>query len=108
MLRGALRLVHAITIDVENLSGRGIDLEVRERMPVKREGDDDVEIIPGKVEPPWERWTPDAGAPREQRLRGGYRWKLAVPAGGKKTLKTAYEIKIAGKLELIGGNRREL
>ena len=108
MLRGALRLIHAIAIDVENLSGRAIELEVRERMPVKREGDDEVEIIPGKVEPPWERWTPDPGAPRAQRLRGGYRWKLAVPAGAKKTLKAGYEIKIAGKLELVGGNRREL
>src|SRR4029079_5521156 len=33
MLRGALRLIHAITIDVENLSTRPIDLEVRERVP---------------------------------------------------------------------------
>jgi hypothetical protein len=107
MLRGALRLVHAITIDVENLSGRSIELEVRERMPVKRDGDDEVEIIPGKVDPPWERWTPDPGAPREQRFRGGHRWKIAVPAGAKKTLRTGYEIKIAGKLELVGGNRRE-
>lgn len=107
MLRGALRLIHAITIEVDNLSGRAIDLEVRERLPVKREGDDEVEILPGKVDPPWERWTPDAGAPREQRLRGGYRWKLALPAGAKKQLEARYEIKIAGKLELVGGNRRE-
>ena len=84
-----------------------IDLEVRERLPVKREGDDDVEILPGKVDPPWERWTPDAGAPRAQRLRGAYRWKLAVPAGAKKKLEARYEIKIASKLELVGGNRRE-
>jgi len=107
MLRGALRLIHAITIDVDNLSGRAIDLEVRERLPVKREGDDEVEILPGKVDPPWERWTPDAGAPREQRLRGGHRWKLTLPAGAKKQLEARYEIKIAGKLELVGGNRRE-
>jgi uncharacterized protein (TIGR02231 family) len=107
MLRGALRLIHVVAVDIENLSGRMIELEVRERMPVKREGDDEIEIIPGKIDPPWERWTPDPGAPREQRLRGGYRWKLAVPAGAKKTLKAGYEIKIAGKLELVGGNRRE-
>ncbi|MDB4963280.1 MAG: hypothetical protein JWP01_3279 [Myxococcales bacterium] len=107
MLRGALRLVHAITIDVDNLSGRAIELEVRERLPVKRDGDDEVEITAGKIEPAWERWTPDAGAPREQRLRGGHRWKLTVPAGAKRTLRAAYEIKIAGKLELVGGNRRD-
>lgn len=107
MLRGALRLHHAITIDVENLSGRPIDLEVRERIPVVREGDDDIEVVIGKIEPAWERWTPDPGAPRDLRLRGGYRWKLAVPASTKRTLRAAYEVKIAGKLELIGGNRRE-
>ena len=67
MLRGALRLVHAVTIDVENLSPRPIDIEVRERIPVTREGDDDVEVTLGKVEPAWERWTPDADAPRESR-----------------------------------------
>src|SRR5262249_26030468 len=48
MLRGALRLVHAITIDVENLSPRPIELEVRERVPVTREGDDEVEVTMGK------------------------------------------------------------
>ena len=107
MLRGVLRLLHAITIDVENLSARPIELEVRERLPVTREGDDDVEVIVGKVEPPWERWTPDPGAPRDLRLRGGYRWTLAVPAAGKRALRASYEVKIAGKLELVGGNRRE-
>ncbi len=107
MLRGGLRLIHAITIDVENLSSRAIDLEVRERMPVVRDGDTDIEVIPGRVEPAWERWTPDATAPREQRLRGGYRWKLALPPAQKRTLRAGYEVKIAGKHELVGGNRRE-
>ncbi|MFN0247221.1 MAG: DUF4139 domain-containing protein [Kofleriaceae bacterium] len=107
MLRGGLRLVHAITIDVDNLSGRAIDLEVRERVPVTRDGDDDVEVIVGRAEPVWERWTPDPNAPREQRLRGGYRWKLSVPPSQKRTLRASYEVKIAGKHELVGGNRRE-
>jgi hypothetical protein len=107
MLRGALRLHHAVTIDVDNVSTRAIDLEVRERIPVAREGDDDIEVTVGKIEPAWERWTPDPNAPREQRLRGGHRWRLAVPAGQKRTLRAAYEVKIAGKLELVGGNRRE-
>jgi len=107
MLRGALRLHHTITIDVENVSGRSIELEVRERIPVTREGDDDVDVILGKVEPVWERWTPDPDAPRDQRLRGGHRWRLAVPAGQKRTLRALYEVKISGKAELVGGNRRE-
>jgi len=107
MLRGGLRLHHAIKIDVDNLSERAIDLEVRERLPVIREGDDDVEVIAGRVEPAWERWTPDPDAPREQRLRGGHRWRVAIPAHAQRTLRAAYDVKIAGKLELVGGNRRE-
>ena len=107
MLRGALRLHHAIAIDVENLSGRPIELEIRERIPVAREGDDDVEVTLGRIEPAWERWTPDPDAPREARLRGAYRWRVALPAGAKKTVRAAYEVKMSGKLELVGGNRRE-
>ncbi|MBA3503813.1 MAG: DUF4139 domain-containing protein, partial [Deltaproteobacteria bacterium] len=107
MLRGALRLHHAITIDVENLSGRAIEVEVRERIPVARDGDDEVEVTLKSIEPAWERWTPEAGSPHERRLRGGYRWRVAVPAGQKKQMRAGYEVKIAGKLELVGGNRRE-
>lgn len=107
MLRGALRLIHAIAIDVDNLSPRAIDLEVRERVPVTREGDDDVTVSVSKVEPPWEKWSPDGEAADEAHLRGGYRWKIAVPATTKKLLRATYEVKIAGKHELVGGNRRE-
>jgi len=107
VLRGGLRLHHAIKIDVDNLSDRAIELEVRERVPVTREGDDLVEVTVARVEPAWERWTPDPEAPREQRLRGGYRWRLSVPPGTKRSLRAAYDVKIPGKLELVGGNRRE-
>jgi len=108
MLRGALRLHHAIAIDVDNVSATQVDLEVRERIPVTREaGDDDVEVTIANVEPPWEHWVPEPEAPGLPRLRGGHRWRLAVPAGHKRTLRAAYEIRIASKAELIGGNRRE-
>ena len=107
VLRGGLRLHHAIKIDVENLAEAAIDLEVRERLPVTRDDDDDVEIVVGRIDPAWERFTPDSAAPRERRLRGGYRWRLSVPAGGKRALRAAYEVRIAGKHELVGGNRRE-
>jgi hypothetical protein len=111
MLRGALKLLHAVTIDIDNVSGRAIELEVRERLPVTREGDDDIDVMLGRVDPAWERWTPDARSPGSasgtERLRGGYRWRVAVPAGQKRTLRAAYEVKIPAKSELVGGNRRE-
>jgi uncharacterized protein (TIGR02231 family) len=107
MLKGKLELHHKVTIDVENLSARTIMLEVRERVPVTREGDDDVAVAIGKVEPAWERWTPDPDAPRDERLRGGQRWLVELSPHAKKTLRAAYDVKIAGKHELVGGNRRE-
>ncbi len=107
MLRGGLRLVHAIAIDVENLGGRPIELEIRERVPVAREHDDDIEVTLGTIDPAWESWTPDPAAPKAARLRGGHRWRLTVPSSAKKTVKATYEVKIAGKHELVGGNRRE-
>jgi hypothetical protein len=107
MLRGALKLIHTIAIDIENLSSRPIDVEVRERVPVVREGDDEMEITMGRADPPWERWTPEAEGPGARRLRGGHRWRVQVPASQKRTLRAGYEVKISGKLELVGGNRRE-
>jgi hypothetical protein len=107
VLRGALRLHHAIAIEIENASGRPIDLEIRERIPVTRDGDDDIEVTIGAFDPKWERWTPEPDGPRARRLRGGYRWRFVMPAGQKRTLRAAYEVKIAGKSELVGGNRRE-
>ena len=107
MLRGGLKLVHAISIDIDNLAPRPIDVEIRERVPVTRDGEDDIEVSVGQVEPAWERWTPDATAPRDERLRGGYRWRVAIAANQKRLLRAGYEVKIAGKHELVGGNRRE-
>lgn len=107
MLRGSLKLQHGISIDVDNVSAQPIELEVRERIPVAREGDDDVEIVIGRVEPAWEPWKPDADGPRARRLRGGYRWRVSLAPGAKKALRAAYEVKIPSKTELVGGNRRE-
>ena len=103
----ALRLVHAIAIEIENASQRAIDVEVRERVPVTREGDDEIEVAVARVEPAWERWTPDPDVPREARLRGAYRWRVAVPPSTKKMLRASYEVRIPSKTELVGGNRRE-
>ena len=107
VLRGGLRLHHRFTVDIDNLSDRAIDIEVRERLPVTREDDHDITVTLARAEPAWERWAPDPDAPGDPRLRGGHRWRLAIPARTKRTMWAAYEVKIAGKLELIGGNRRE-
>lgn len=107
MLRGALRLVHAISVEVENGSPRAIDLEVRERVPITRQGDDEIEVSMGRIDPAWEAWAPEPDAPGTPRLRGAYRWRISLAPAAKKLLRASYDVKIPSKTELIGGNRRE-
>ncbi len=107
MLRGALRLVHAVTVEIENVSPRAVDVEVRERVPVTRDGEDEIEVTVGRVEPAWEAWAPEAASPGAPKLRGGHRWRVTVPPAGKKLLRAGYEVRIPAKAELVGGNRRE-
>jgi uncharacterized protein (TIGR02231 family) len=107
MLRGALKLVHAITVELENGSPRPIEVEVRERVPVTRQGDDEIEVTIGRAEPAWEAWAPEPASPGARRLRGGHRWRVTIPAATKKLLRASYEVRIPAKSELVGGNRRE-
>jgi hypothetical protein len=107
MLRGSLRLAHEVHLTAENLGARPIDLEVRERVPVGLDGDDDVAVTVESVAPAWEPWQPEPGGPHTARLRGGHRWRLTLAPAERATLTATYAIKIASKHELVGGNRRE-
>lgn len=108
MLRGGLRLIHDLKIEVQNNSAQPIELEVRERVPVPRQkGSDDITVEVLAAQPAWQAWTPPATAPYQELLRGGYRWQLQVAARATAKLSASYEVRIAGKHELRGGNRRE-
>ncbi len=106
VLRGSLKLVHDVTVDVDNLGPRAIQLEIRERVPIPAPDLDDLEVAIDRVTPMWEPWRPEP-RPGEPALRGGYRWQIAVAPGERKALRVEYAIKIASKHELVGGNRRE-
>lgn len=108
LMGGSLILRHSIALDVRNNLARPAPLEIRERIPVTREKDDEVEVRVAKVSPKWETWEQDLEEPGEPPLRGGYRWRITVPAGGHEKLAASYEIKISAKHELHGGNRREV
>lgn len=108
MLRGGLRLIHELKIEVQNNSAQPIELEVRERVPVPRQkGSDDITVEVLAAQPAWQAWTPAATAPYQELLRGGYRWQLQVAPRATAKLSASYEVRIAGKHELRGGNRRE-
>ena len=107
LMGGSLLLNHHIAVEMRNNLGRAAPIEVRERIPVARDGDDDVEVIEQAVSPAWEEWRPAPDGPGQPELRGGRRWRVTVPAGGRQDLRADYQIRISSKLELSGGNRRE-
>jgi hypothetical protein len=101
LLGGGLALVHEVVIDLSNATSTPVTVEVRERVPVKREDDDDVEIDLGAADPAWKEWDQD------QTLDGGRRWIVPLAVGEAKKLRATYTVKIASKNQLVGGNRRE-
>ncbi len=109
LMRGSLALKHQVRIEVQNHSGRGIDCEVRERIPTVRDDEDDIEVTVESVEPPWQAYQPTlAESPAEAELDGGYTWHVHIDSGDKKSLEANYSVKISSKNELVGGNRREV
>jgi len=59
-------------------------------------GDDGREMPPPPV--------PGLVLPSAQNMRNDL---VKLPAAAKQTLRAGYEVRIAGKNELVGGNRRE-
>jgi hypothetical protein len=102
LMGGSLVLRHQIVVEVQNRLDRAISIELRERLPTLREGEDEIQIERGPIEPPWEAYEPE-----EYALRGGYRWSARLAPAGAQTFKASYAIKISAKRELVGGNRRE-
>ena len=107
LMGGALLLHHHVSVDIRNNLPRPAPIEVRERIPVSQEADDDVEVKLAQASPSWEEWEQDKASPGEPELKGGHRWRVTVPAGGKQELRADYDVKISAKHELVGGNRRE-
>lgn len=102
LMGGTLALRHEIAVEVANRRDRPVEVEVQERVPTLREKEDEIQLDVGAVEPAWAPFEPDHYA-----LKGGYRWKIQVPPGQQKKLSATYVIRISGKKELSGGNRRE-
>ncbi len=102
MLGGTLNLEHGIDIEVANHLDEPAAIEVRERLPISREGDEEITVELTKVEPPWRDFEQQRRA-----IDGAYCWRLTTPPGKKEQLKLCYRVSLAAKQELIGGNRRE-
>ena len=103
LLGGNLVLRHELAIELINNLQHEIDIQIRERVPVTTDGEDDIRIEIVHAAP---EWTDFEGVIPSD--RGGYAWDLTVPAGEKRQLKAEYRVRISAKNELVDGNRREV
>ncbi|MDI1478027.1 DUF4139 domain-containing protein [Polyangium sp. y55x31] len=102
LLGGSTVVDHHVTVDLTSSLGVPIQIEILERIPVT--DDKDVTVKLTSTEPESEAYDQaDIGAP----VRGGRRFRVEVPAGGKSKITYAYRIKLPAKSEIVGGNRRE-
>jgi hypothetical protein len=107
IIGGSLDLKHELKIDLVSHLTQPVQIEVRERIPVLREGEDQAKLSLAQVTPEWEALKPEHLRPGEEGLRGGYRWVVSVEPGKPRQLKAMYVVQISAKNELSGGNRRE-
>ncbi|HVH97895.1 MAG TPA: DUF4139 domain-containing protein [Enhygromyxa sp.] len=103
MFKRQLELRHTIAIEIANHLASAATVEVRERVPIVPDGQDDVEVTIERVDPSWEDYEP-----KDTPLEGGRRWVVEVPANGKRELEATWVATIPTNHELIGGNRREV
>jgi hypothetical protein len=102
LLGGSTVVDHAVTIDLTSSLGRPARVEVLDRLAVSDEKG--LEVALEKSQPPPERYDQ---AERGMPVRGGLRWWIELPAGGKRTIELRWRLTLPSKNEVIGGNRRE-
>ncbi|MEM9462400.1 MAG: DUF4139 domain-containing protein [Myxococcota bacterium] len=102
MLKRHRKLEHHVRVEIRNTLGQAARVEIRERLPVTQQGEDDIEVTEHRVEPAWDELTQ-----HEPPLEGGRVWTVEIPAGAQRTLQAQWSIRIPNNHELVGGNRRE-
>ncbi|MEI8257630.1 MAG: DUF4139 domain-containing protein, partial [Deltaproteobacteria bacterium] len=102
LLGGSTAVDHAVSIEIASSLGRAVRVDVIDRVPVTDDKEIDVSLTSAQPRPDTYDQA-DIGEP----VRGGLRFRVDVPAGGKARVEFAYRVKLPGKNEVIGGNRRE-
>ncbi|CAN3983638.1 DUF4139 domain-containing protein [Kitasatospora purpeofusca] len=97
MLNSSTVLDHRVRVELANLLGRPVTVEVRERVPVSSDADVRIEERPGWHAPD----EPSPECPPGTRLR-----RVDLPPGGRAELDGGYQIRIPAGKAIVGGNRR--
>ncbi len=101
LLGGKASVTHVVTLEVASSLPAEIELELIERVPIPAGKDIHIEV--NSSTPRAELYKQNE---RDHPVRGGYRWLLKVPAGGKQEVKLQYTLAFDKDYEVEGGNRR--
>jgi uncharacterized protein (TIGR02231 family) len=102
LLGGTTVSSHEVSIELASSLGYAVEVEVLERAPVS--SDAELEVTLTASRPKHETYDQsDRGRP----IRGGLRWRVALPAGGRAVVEWGYRLSLPAKAEVVGGNRRE-
>jgi hypothetical protein len=93
-----------VTVEARSHLDRPVELEVRERVPVIEEREENIKVEIAEVRP---AWSPLPARPRSPVVRGGHRWVVELRPGEAVSLALHYVVRISSKNELVHGNRRE-
>lgn len=91
LLAGGRRTSYGYRIDVDNGTGKPVNLELWDRIPVSRNGDIQVELVDLS-----DKLAADAKYTQEQQPQGLLKWSLAIPAGaaGKSAAAVTWGVRI--------------
>jgi hypothetical protein len=103
LLGGKLTLTHRVEVELASRLAAPAEVEVREVVPVKASDDEALEVTDEAAVPPWQPLRTQEGGGE---LEGGRRWRVTLEPGQERKLVASYTIRIDGKQELVGGNRR--
>lgn len=101
LLGGKTAIDHVVTIELTSNLGFPAEITVVDRVPITSAEHIEVQEIDHTPSA-----TPYTQRDREQPIKGGRLWKVALAPGAKQTLTSHYRITLSSKEELVGGNRR--
>ena len=103
LIGGTLALRHELTVEVQNHLPHTCEIEVRERVPIPDEKEENVRVELGQVRPSWSAVRPRG---REVAVKGAHAWTVELEKDAKSVLTATYIVRLPSKFELEGGNRR--
>lgn len=103
LLGGSTQVDHSVTIELSSSLGEAITVEVIDRVPTAKRGDE-IEVAVLSMKPKGQPYTQ---AERGSPVDGALKWLVDIAPGAKVTVEFAYRITFSSKLEIEGGNRRD-